>query len=91
MPPPPLPTQTWQPPSNVQQTAAYQHQPTAWNSAAVTNHHTVGVAQHQESDEWDDDWDDDDDNSSTVDAPVVFLICFECDSHIMSIHGVHCQ
>jgi len=79
IPPPPLPTQTWQPTSAVQQTStawqvpAQQPQKAAWNSGAVSNH--TASTGHQESDEWDDDWDDDDDdNSSNTDAPAVTLL-----------------
>jgi len=55
--------------------AEQQPQPSAWNSAAVSNH-TAGAPQlHQQQesvDDWDDDWDDDDDdNSSTADTQVI--------------------
>jgi len=73
MPPPPLPTQSWQPASTAQQAPAYQpqqpQQPAAARNTGAVSNHTVTA----ESDGWDDEWDDDDDdNSSNADAQVTF-------------------
>jgi len=64
IPPPPLPTQAWQPPAGARQT------PAAWDC-----NHTAVSTQQQEFNDWDDsDWDDDD-IDSTVDAQVIFETC----------------